>query len=110
MESVEEVCERISLINRAQVVLEGNVSDIKQQHKKNIYAITLANDKELPANDRLYSIQGIECNVTHIALQQGVEVRDVIAWLNGNCSLAGFHELLPSMNEIFIETVKSLNS
>lgn len=110
MESVEEVCERISLINHAHVVLEGNVAHIKQQHKKNIYKISLAQGERLPVNDRLYTIERAEGDTTLIRLQQGAEVRDTIAWLNANCSLGGFHELLPSMNEIFIETVKSLNS
>ena len=110
MESVEEVCERISLINHAHVVLEGNVAHIKQQHKKNIYKISLAQGERLPLNDRLYTIERAEGDATLIRLRQGAEVRDTIAWLNANCSLGGFHELLPSMNEIFIETVKSLNS
>ena len=39
MASVEEICEKITLINHAHVVLEGNVADIKQQHKKNLFVI-----------------------------------------------------------------------
>ena len=44
---------------------------------------------------------------TLIKLTQGVQVRDAIAWLNERYRLTGFTEVLPSMNEIFIETVKS---
>ena len=47
---------------------------------------------------------------TRIKLAQGVQVRDAISWLNERYRLTGFTEVLPSMNEIFIETVKSNNT
>lgn len=110
MESVEETCERITLINHSQVVLQGNVKDIKQAHKKNIYNIALSGDANLPHNEQYYSIIEANTEGTLIRLNKGTTIHDTVAWLNDNCPLAGFHELMPSMNEIFIETVKSLNS
>ena len=38
-------------------------------------------------------------------MREGVHIREVIASLNANYELRGFHEVLPTMNEIFIETV-----
>ena len=49
-------------------------------------------------------------NDTRIKLAAGINVRDAITWLNEHYRLTGFTEVLPSMNEIFIETVKSKNS
>jgi hypothetical protein len=47
---------------------------------------------------------------TLIKLDPGVQVRDAINWLNEHYRLTGFTEVLPSMNEIFIETVKFKNT
>lgn len=111
MESVEAICERITLINSARVVLEGSVAAIKQEHKKHLYEIEQVDRAAtLPTNDALYSIEQTTRNSTLIRLNDGVALRDVISWLNEHVQLAGFHELLPSMNEIFIETVKALKS
>lgn len=111
MESVEAICERITLINSARVVLEGSVAAIKQEHKKHLYEIEQVDRAAtLPTNDALYSIEQTTRNSTLIWLNDGVASRDVISWLNEHVQLAGFHELLPSMNEIFIETVKALKS
>lgn len=110
MESVEAVCEQITLINHSQVVLQGNVNEIRHRHKKNIIAVSLAGNAQLPQRDDLYTILPVEkannC-VTNIKLCEGVDVRGAISWLNDNCNLTGFQEVLPSMNEIFIETVNN---
>ncbi len=107
MESVEAVCEQITLINQSRVVLQGNVDAIKRLYKKNVIAVELEGDDVLPPNDELYTVQPAQGpgHGTSIKLAEGVEVRRAIAWLNDNCRLTGFHEVLPSMHEIFIETV-----
>lgn len=107
MSSVEEICEKITLINHSRVVLEGKVADIKQQHKKNLFVVNVAGNESIVANDRLFNIVPSEehCG-TLIKLNDGVALRDTIAWLNENYTLTGITEQLPSMNEIFIETVR----
>lgn len=109
MGSVEEVCEEITLINHAKVVLQGRVSDIRQQYKKHLYSIHV-NDNVFAPNESLYKIEKIESSNTSgvdatIRLKSGVNMRDVISVLNENYTLTGFQELLPSMHEVFIETV-----
>ena len=111
MASVEEVCQQITLLNHAQVVLSGSVDEVKQQHKKNIIAVQTP-DKIEP-NPELFSIlppDPMKKQDTLIKLDPGVQVRDAINWLNEHYRLTGFTEVLPSMNEIFIETVKSKNT
>ena len=108
MESVEEVCEQITLINHSEVVLEGNVAEIKQRFKKHLYEITLAAGEELQPCPELFSIeQQRPDGTTIIRLAHGVAIREVIARLNEQYALRGFSELLPTMHEIFIETVKN---
>ncbi len=109
MGSVEEVCEEITLINHAKVVLQGRVSDIRQQYKKHLYSIHV-NDNVFAPNESLYKIEKIEYSNTSgvdatIRLNSGVNMQDVISVLNENYTLTGFQELLPSMHEVFIETV-----
>ena len=90
MSSVEEVCEEITLINHAKVVLQGKVSDVRQQFKKNILEVT--------------TTDGQAFNYT---LKEGETMHDAIARLNDEYSLTGFREILPSMHEVFVESVKS---
>lgn len=90
MSSVEEVCQEITLINHAKAVLQGKVNDIRQQFKKNILEVTTAD--------------GQAFNYT---LKEGETMHDAIARLNDEYTLTGFREILPSMHEVFVETVKS---
>lgn len=108
MESVEEVCDQISLINHSEVVLEGNVAEIKQRFKKHLYEIRLAGGEQLQPCEEMFTIEEARPDgTTIIRLAQGVAIREVIAHLNEQYALRGFSELLPTMHEIFIETVKN---
>ena len=90
MSSVEEICQEITLINHAKVVLQGKVSDIRQQFKKNVLEVT--------------TLDGQSFNYS---LQEGETLHDAIARLNDEYALAGFREVLPSMHDVFVESVKS---
>ena len=111
MASVEEVCERITLINHAKVVLEGNVTDIRRSHSKHLYDIHLCQDAPPAPVEGLFYVEscapgqagGIDAE---IRLCEGVAKRDAIAFINSRYELAGFSEKLPTMNEVFIETVQ----
>ena len=107
MSSVEEVCQQITLLNQSRVVLTGSVDEVKQQHKKNIIAVKTPDTIE--PNPDLFTLRPPEPGNrdTLIKLVQGVQVRDAIAWLNDHYRLTGITEVLPSMHEIFVETVKS---
>ncbi|MBQ0114601.1 MAG: ATP-binding cassette domain-containing protein [Bacteroidales bacterium] len=110
MESVEAICEQITLINHSKVVLQGNVAQIRQNYKKNIIAVSLAGDETLPQCDGMFTVMDdkpVGASGEYIKLNDGVTVREAVSWLNQNCNLTGFSEVLPSMNEIFIETVTS---
>lgn len=108
MESVEEVCDQISLINHSEVALEGNVAEIKQRFKKHLYEICLAGGEQLQPCEEMFTIEETRPDgTTIIRLAQGVAIREVIARLNEQYALRGFSELLPTMHEIFIETVKN---
>ena len=109
MASVEEICKEITLIDRSHAVLQGDVYSIRQRFKKNQFRITIA-EPVLAPNDALYTINSLSLNMAGgcdavVALAPGVTMRDTIAFLNERYSILGFEEILPSMHEIFIETV-----
>ncbi len=109
MGSVEEVCEQISLINHSKVVLQGDVNKVRHHFKKHIYAVTVREGVLLP-EPGMFTLEPDETHrpgdtSTYIRLNSGVNVKDVIACLNDRYELTGFHEILPSMHEVFIEAV-----
>ena len=93
MSSVEEVCQEISLINHAEVVLQGSVEDIRRRYRSHLYQVQLEDgttfDYKLP---------------------EGVTLHDAISQLNDQHSLVGFHEVLPTMQQIFMQAVGASNS
>ena len=108
MASVEEICEQITLINHSRVVLEGSVADIKQQYKKNLFVVNLAGEEKVEPKEGLFDVvPSDEVNGTLIKLATGATLHDAIAHLNEHHTLTGINEKLPSMHEIFIETVQN---
>lgn len=105
MSSVEDVCERITLINHSRVALEGAVDEVKQRYKKNVFSITLGGGALLEPCEALFHIEEAAPGKATIKLAPGVTTREAIAHLNEHYALAGFVEQLPSMHEIFLETV-----
>lgn len=113
MASVEEVCEELSLINKSRVVLQGNVLDIRQQFKKNLFTLHIA-EPVLAPDDSLFTIESITPHPLGgseaiIRLSNGVTIKETIEKINRAYTLLGFEEVLPTMHEIFIETVTESN-
>ncbi|MDE6115632.1 MAG: ATP-binding cassette domain-containing protein [Muribaculum sp.] len=113
MASVEEVCEELSLINKSRVVLQGNVLDIRQQFKKNLFTLHIA-EPVLAPDGSLFTIESITPHPLGgseaiIRLSKGVTIKETIEKINRAYTLLGFEEVLPTMHEIFIETVTESN-
>ena len=109
MSSVEELCDEITLINRSQVVLQGEVLKIREQYKKDLFRIKISSGK-FPSSDNHYIVisEKEAFNGTEILLKKtdDIPINDLIVQLAERFSLTAFEEILPSMNEIFIETVE----
>ena len=114
MSSVEEVCDHITLIDKAKNILSGNVDEIRHRHGANIFEISYRGDEETLQG----AIGGI-CEIMeskpspigfnkmkiHIATDN--EVRGVIAAANDSVEIRSFSEIIPSMNDIFIRAVNN---
>lgn len=105
MESVEAICDDISLINHSRVVLQGSVSDIQQQFKENIYS-ALIRTQELKNSDSFDIIdKKVMGNQTQVRLKTALESNALLQALISDYEVKAFNEELPSMHEIFIKTV-----
>lgn len=109
MSSVEELCSEITLINRSKMVLQGEVKAIRQAHKKGIFKVT-THEQSLQPIPNCFEIlkqqEGAAGYESTIRCLSAIENNALIAQLIQQNQLVAFEEILPTMNEIFIETVK----
>ncbi len=113
MESVEELCDNIALINNSHKILDGSVKEIKNRYKTNTYSIThegLQGSMQpfLPAGAKLLSHEP-EDNAYRsvIKLMNGHNPNELLASLLPHVTITGMSEIIPTMNDIFIQTVRS---
>lgn len=103
MEQVEEICEEIILINKGKSILQGDVKSIKEQFKLNHFKLVI-NNELIGFEHHIISKKGNEY-ILHFNNQD-----DANAVLNyciqQQIKISCFQELLPSLNEIFINQVE----
>ena len=114
MASVEEICDEITLINRSRAVLQGEINSIRQAHKKHLFKVSYLNDETIPgftlrSNDVYHVMEYGQAGGYNTAIvrksDKDTTNNELIQALMSECQLATFEEILPSMNEIFIDTV-----
>ncbi|MCW3088041.1 MAG: transporter ATP-binding protein [Sediminibacterium sp.] len=106
MEQVEEICDHIVLMNLGRKVLDGTVTDVKQQFKENKFSIRLA---EVPGtlDAPSFEITNQKANALTVKIRDGYRSNDVLQYLlHQNLTIESFNEILPSLNEIFINLVE----
>ncbi|MGL4780787.1 MAG: ABC transporter ATP-binding protein [Bacteroidales bacterium] len=108
MNSVEELCSHLTLINKSQVVLEGEVDAIRHAHKSDILSVTL-DHRPRNIDPGLIDIIGeklvVGKTVLKIKKRKSVSNRELITALASESEIYGFQEEIPSMEEIFVQTV-----
>ena len=106
MEQVEEICDRIVLVNKGKKILDGSVSAIKQDFKENLYSIFL---EEIPLSITSDTFDTIKTNKNELVvkIREGYNPNDVLGYFIGRgARIISFREILPSLNEIFIRLVE----
>ncbi len=110
MESVEQLCDSIALIHKSRKILDGKVKDIKNLYRNNTYRIAysgILNSLETP----LFNIneEKKDEEVTHLTIQinPGYSSNDVLKFLIPQVQVTELTEIIPSMNDIFIQNVKN---
>lgn len=116
MSSVEELCDHIALINRSKKILDGPITEVKEQHKSNIFEISYRGnfDQVQRSLNHTYKIlehtesaSGNTLRIQHLAGHPGNEL---IRGLLPVAEITSFHEVIPSMNDVFIKVVENYNA
>jgi ABC-2 type transport system ATP-binding protein len=106
MEQVEEICDKIILINKGTKILDGDVFSIKQQFKEDIFQIGF---EEMPSYQEHAAFETVAKNKKGLVvkIRPGYKPNDVLYhFLQQEASILSFHEILPSINDIFIRLVE----
>ncbi len=108
MESVEALCDEIALINKSEVVLQGSVYNLRNEHKKDIYKFRLLTHEFTNDEFNLDVLTSERYNeFTDIRVKKPLDMdqSQLITLMLNKYKIASFEEELPTMNEVFIETV-----
>lgn len=106
MEQVEEICNHIVLVNKGKKILDGSVSDIKNQFKENLFKLGATTSAH---NLMTYIFEVIKHQPDNLLLklQHDSTTNDVLKFfIDQNIPINSFNEVLPSLNEIFIRLVE----
>lgn len=110
MESVEELCDNIALINKSHLVLSGGVDEIRRQYGNNHVELIYSGENALAPVEGLFSvISDADDNGRHTAVlsldHEGLGNEVLTAVIGQGMLVNSFKELLPRMNDIFIKLV-----
>jgi ABC-2 type transport system ATP-binding protein len=109
MASVEEICDEIALINHSKVVLDGDVHDIRNRFKENIFRLCVTNDQPVSASPGVFSVLSADekAGYTEVRIQKETSIANsaLLSALAKQYEIQSFVEELPSMNDVFIRTV-----
>ncbi len=112
MASVEEICDNIALINHSEVVLQGNVKEVRSRFKANTYTQSTPKGQPLKESPlfKIVDSQPTEEEIRYtLQKQQDMSNSALLTQIAQQTEIISFTECLPSMNEIFIRTVEGLD-
>ena len=116
MESVEELCDHIALIHKSNKILDGRLNDIKRDYKTNTFEIGLQtkNLEELTKTiNEKYEVLPATFKSLNDDLKLNIKLNgngtsnDLLKFLTSKAEVHHFVEVIPSANDIFIQTVKN---
>ncbi|MBP6365165.1 MAG: ATP-binding cassette domain-containing protein [Bacteroidales bacterium] len=110
MESVEELCDNIALINKSKLILTGALDQIRREHGKNEVEVIYRGERDSIAQmDSLYKIVSDEENKGErravLEVNRDVVSAAVLGELIKGADIVSYKELIPRMNDIFIKLV-----
>ena len=109
MESVEEMCDYVALIDHAKKVLDGKVFDVREKFKKNIFGVTLSDvdSEQFESFKNRFAIENYsgENQLISFDLKNDSDQNLMLNELMKVGKIRSFDEKIPSMNEVFINAV-----
>ena len=116
MESVEEMCDHIALIHKSNKILDGEITTIKREYKNNTFEVGVQMDESAFAKAETHLSQKFDISLAHfkslstdlklrIVLGDSGQPNDLFNELRQFGQINHFVEVIPSVNDIFIQTV-----
>ena len=116
MESVEEMCDHIALIDKSNKILDGKLDDIKRAYKSNTFKVGIVpnNPESIQEvlNEKFSAVPTFFKSINNemqykIKIPDTNSVNDLVTYLTSIGQLTHFEEVIPSASDIFIETVQN---
>ena len=104
MESVEEICDNIALINNGETILEGAIGKIKNDFRSNIFSVKI-NTENLTLSEQFQIISNTDNNY-QIQISENATSNQLLNALIEKGEIISFQEKIPTMEDIFIKAVK----
>jgi ABC-2 type transport system ATP-binding protein len=115
METVEELCDSVVLINKSKKILDGSIQEIRKQYRTHTYRIEFEGNLIAFTNALWAGAELIEkvqkdqhCTVT-LRLLGNNTINNLLSAVMPVCQLTAFSEVIPSMNDVFLRTIESTN-
>jgi len=111
MASVEEVCDNIALINKAEKILDGSIHEIRNAYKQNIFELECLGSHEqllktIPEEFKIVEAKEDKgVNFIKVSLPNENDINNLLSKLLPSFQLKSFREITPSMHDIFIKVV-----
>jgi ABC-2 type transport system ATP-binding protein len=110
MESVEELCDDIALIHQSKKILDGSVADIKSTYRNNTYWLEYEGEYDAGNANSIFDILELKKvlgkTIIKVQLRSGQTANEVLMTLLPHVSITRLDEVIPTMNDIFIDKVK----
>ena len=105
MEQVERLCTNICLINKGKVLIDGPLSDVKEKHRKN--AVTVRYEGDLSTSELARFIPDHQIENGELTGVLKSSPAEFLEWVNKQVDILSFAQSTPSLEQIFIEEVRS---
>ena len=110
MESVEELCDNITLINKSKVVISGGVDEIRRKYGNNNVEVVYTGAAAVTSVPGSFTVlSDVDDSGRHtavLALEDGADTNSAITqMMSAGLKISSFKELVPRMNDIFIKLV-----
>lgn len=105
MEQVEEICDKIVLVNKGKKILDGTVAGIRQEFKENLFRVGF---EVLPeaTDSEIFTVVTREKNALVVRINDGYGTNGLLQhFISQGTTITAFSEILPSINDIFIKLV-----
>ncbi|MXV51534.1 ATP-binding cassette domain-containing protein [Pedobacter sp. HMF7647] len=108
MESVEQLCDNIALINKSHKILDGRLKDIRNSYRSNTYKVEYTGEPvtiDQPEFETISASAHEELQTLTIKLNNGKSVNDLLSSLMPKVTIHQVNEVIPTINDIFIQRV-----